>query len=367
MIWKILRPIGTAIDALNPIKWAMSDEEKQYLIKQEKEFSAKNRADNIKKSIADTKSKTLNMNNLDDTKISISDKAKVWLSSWLYLDWDKWWLVNSKWELVKRFDQLSKADIDELNYMQKTWKALSPDWRDYKITVSDNVKNMDMNTTNTTNSMTQKPITKITYKETVNEVTNKVSPNDKKKLDTLKATLAKMPKTALTWALTKIKKHPVIASIAWIVWYGAIDSYLTWEDVDTDESKVDNEINSILDDWEPLTLGWSTVQEQNKLQWWPSWITSTSNNDKEDLSKKVNYMDREIGRTIWGWYIFTGKNWKTRTYNTLEEAQKDINDNLNMYYQDEYMKAVTSNDEAKLNDIIKRAKERGIDVERLQL
>jgi len=36
-----------------------------------------------------------------------------------------------------------------------------------------------------------------------------------------------------------------------------------------------------------------------------------------------------------------------------------------MYYQDEYFKAIASKDDNKVNEIIKRAKEKGIDVEKL--
>lgn len=75
------------------------------------------------------------------------------------------------------------------------------------------------------------------------------------------------------------------------------------------------------------------------------------------------YKDRTIWQTRWGWFIYTGKDWQTRTFKTLEEAKAEIDKWLGSYYKDEYQKAIEAKDEVKIAQLIEQAKERWIDLD----
>lgn len=124
------------------------------------------------------------------------------------------------------------------------------------------------------------------------------------------------------------------------------------------------------------TLGWWV--SALALGWYLTWddenteaITNAMNTPIEMAEKEpevVKYKDREVIQLPDWRFTFVGKSINPQiTYGSMEEMQRDIDSKLNTYYQDEYMKAIASKDEVKLNEIIERAKERGIDVERLQL
>lgn len=174
-------------------------------------------------------------------------------------------------------------------------------------------------------------IKKITFKEASDEVTNKVSPNDKAKLDKLKDLLKSTGKTVSAWIISKIKKHPYIAWLSAAVATPMIIGYVTWEDVE-DEQELENTVNN-------------TLSEENTKP------------------KNVMYKDRDIAPTIWWWWVFTWKDWKTRAYKTLEEAKNDIDTNLENYYKVELEKASKEKDWTKIQELIQRAKERWIDLE----
>lgn len=280
MIWKLLHWIPyvwTAMDMFDPISGSMSDEEKQFLIKDKQEFSSWKRKDNIKKSIADTKSKTLNLNE-DKWNIKITNNTPREPS--ITYDWDKKWIIkiDNRWN--KTFIPDSKL----------VWKDI-----------------MDLD----------KDINLLPDKE------KKVISSLKSNFDKLKAKWVKIwwelinPRTY--WELVKKnKKVALLTTLASPVIYWL----LSWED-EWDNSK----INDTKTGW------WATLSETKQL------TPTNVENKQSDSMDKVLYKWRELTKTRDGKYVFSWMNWETKVW-TLDELKNKIDTWLKNYYRNELSKNI---------------------------